>query len=1584
LFFTNFRINFMSEFQKRLDNLSTEKRELLLLKLQKQTATIEKHDRVPSIESVPRDRVLPLSFAQQRLWFLDRLEGESTNYNMAAAVRLTGSLQVSTLARSIEEIVHRHEIIRTNFQTINGTAVQIVAPTLNVTLPIMDLQTLMGEEQSTEIQRLAKEEADRPFDLANEPLFRATLLQLKPAEHLLLLTMHHIICDGWSIEIFLDEMSTCYEAFLVGSPSPLTALPIQYADFAYWQRQRLQGELLENGISYWKQKLAGAPPLLSLPTDYPRPHIQTFQGNVEYFQIDANLTKKLNSFSRQSGVTLFMTMLTAFATLLCRYSNQSDIIIGSPIANRDRKELENLIGFFVNTLLLRIDLEGNPSFSELLNRVRQTALDAYDRQDIPFEKIVEELNPLRTLSYNPLFQVMFALQNMSQPKPELTDLNLTLEMENVTAKFDLSLSIEETEQELRGVWEYNTDLFNAATIQQMIGNFLTLLEEIVASPQQQIDMIPVLTDYEQKHLLVEWNNTYKKYPQDLCIHQLIEGQAARTPDRIAVVFEDVQLTYEEVNQKANQLACLLSKKNIAKGNYVPVLMEKSLELLISHLAIMKTGAAFVPMDAKWPLERIKEILSELNSPVVLVGQEQSNCAALAECSWIVVDETKLSDVALNLDISMSVDDPIYTIFTSGSTGKPKGAINQHRGIVNRFFNMNDRYGCQENDVILFTSNHLFDASVWQLFWPLINGARTVIPAPTFGFDLNQIVTLIAKEQVTITDFVPSVFNILVDYISSDRKLHCQLNSLRQLLIGGEAMSSKAIYQFKSYFPSVGITNTYGPTETSIGVIFHEVSPQFTEPIPIGKPLNNVYALILDKHLNLLPIGVAGELYLGGQCVGLGYLNNDTVTQSVFITNPFIEIDSKLLYKTGDLARYLPDGTIEFLGRIDNQVKIRGIRIELGEIEAVLMQHSSVKHTAVVLKEDQSGNKRLVSYVVANQKQELTNTILRHFLKEKLPEYMVPSVFLMLDSFPLTPNGKIDWRSLPSPDFSKTGLEDDFVSPRTDTEEILSKLWAEVLGLETVGINNNFFELGGDSILSIQVVARANQAGLLFTPKQLFQHQTIAELASVVSETPQIQAEQGLITGQIPLTPIQHWFFAENPPEPHHYNQSVLLEVLSDLIPELLELTLQQCLAHHDALRLKFVPSTSGWQQVNASVDEIPVVSLTVVDLADLSANRQLSEIEASAAELQTSLDLLNGSIFKAVLFQLGQDKPGRLLLVIHHLAIDGVSWRILLEDLATVYQQLSEGRTVQLPHKTTSFQDWSYRLAEYGKSENIDREWNYWLNRPAANTSLPVDYSLPQATNTVDSAAQVSVSLSEQQTRALLQEVPPIYNTQINDVLLAALWQTFFQWTGERSLLIDLESHGREELFPEVDLSRTIGWFTAVFPVQLHLGETDHPEEILKSVKEQLRHIQQQGIGYGILRYLSHDPIKKSQLAALQPAEVSFNYLGQLDRALSQSPLLGMAKESCGAEQSPSQNRSYLLEVNCYIVDRQLQMDWVYNKNIHQQSTVTHLSQGFIESLNSLISHCQSAETGYTPSDFPAARLSQKELDKLAAKINPN
>ena len=918
----------------------------------------------------------------------------------------------------------------------------------------------------------------------------------------------------------------------------------------------------------------------------------------------------------------------------------------------------------------------------------------------------------------------------------------------------------------------------------------------------------------------------------------------------------------------------------------------------------------------------------------------------------------------------------YVIYTSGSTGKPKGVLIEHRQILHYVQGIRDRCDLEPGTSFAMVQPLAVDTSQTVIFPSLISGGCLHVISEDRASDPQALGEYFCRHPIDFLKIAPSHLAALQTSSHPERLLPRRL-----LIIGGEASRRDWVERLQA-MACCSIVNHYGPTETTVGVLTYRVqkdqNDHSSSTVPIGRPLPNTQAYLLDRRLQPVPVGIPGELHIGGSCVARGYLNQPELTAEKFIPNPFSTEPAARLYKTGDLARYLPDGNIEFLGRTDHQVKIRGFRIELGEVEVTLGRHPAVREALVTAREDVPGDKRLVAYILPHPGQVYTISDLCDFLKGKLPDYMVPAAFVVLDALPLTPHGKVDRLALPAPDQARPELRESFAAPRTPVEKILAEIWAEVLRLERVGVHDNFFELGGDSILSIQIIARANQAGLRLTPKQLFQHQTVAELATA-GTTPAVQVEQGPVTGAVPLTPIQRWFFEQHLPDPHHYNQAVLLEVRQALDPALVERALQQLLLHHDALRLRFVRVASGWQQINAGPDD--AVPFSGVDLSALAEAGQEPAVEAAAAELQASLNLMEGPLLRGALFDLGPQKPGRLLLVIHHLAIDGVSWRILLEDLWTAYQQLSRGEAIQLPPKTTSFKRWAERLADYAQSGALQRETAYWLSQSWTRSSrLPVDY--PGGGNTVASARTVRVSLSTAETRALLQEVPAAYRTQINDVLLTALVQAFAQWTGARSLLIDLEGHGREVIEEAVDLSRTVGWFTTRFPVLLDLERPSRPGEALKSVKEQLRRIPNRGIGYGLLRYLSGDAAIAERLRALPQPEVSFNYLGQFDQVLPVSSPFAWARESSGPARSVQGSRHYPLAVNGCIIEGRLQLDWTSSENLHRRATIERVAQGFMEALRALIADSRSPEAGgYTPSDFPEADLSQKELDEVIAEL---
>jgi amino acid adenylation domain-containing protein len=1073
--------------------------------LQEQADWLDKQQRsaaLPSIMPMTADKFLVLSFAQQRLWFLAKMEGDSATYNMTGAFRLDGPLHRMALEQSLQEIVQRHESLRCCFPTVNGTPV--VQLTDNYQLSVVKLSASSPKQQEFEVQQLLKDEAEYIFNLATGPLFRTTLLQLGINLHVLLINMHHIISDGWSIEILVHELKTLYEAFSQNLSSPLFPLPIQYSDFAYWQRQWLSGEYLEKQLKYWKQQLTGAPTLLELPTDHPRPPIQSFRGANYHFQLSEELTKALKHLSLQMGTTLFMTLLASFATLLSRYSGQSDIVIGSPIANRTHSQIESLIGFFVNTLVLRMDLEGHPDFAQLLHHVKQVALEAYAHQDIPFEHLVEDLKPARNLNHAPLFQFMFVLQNAQITTLELPEIISTFMVpETVVAKFDLTLSMEEVNQKLKGELEYNTDLFEQATIERMIGHFQTLLAGIVSNPFESIHKLPLLTDKEHRQFKA-WNDTVTDYPSTQTIVDLFEQQVEKTPDNLAVVFDDQQLSYWQLNEKANQLAHYLlnlktqAGKTLIRNNpLIAIGVERSLEMIIGLLGIIKAGGAYVPIDPAHPPIRIRDLLDDSAAPLLLTQSHKVAHWSLEEmehdCIVVCLDDIDFSEQSIeNPTVSRQVDDLAYVNYTSGSTGKQKGVCTPHQAIC-RLVKKTDYIEFSEHQTFLQLAPLAFDASTLEIWGSLLNGSLLVLMPPQLP-SLKEIGQILHKYQVTTLWLTAGLFHLMVDERLDD------LRGIKQLLAGGDVLSIKTVKKVLHELPNCCLINGYGPTENTTFTTCCLLNKAYlSDTVPIGKPIANTQVYVLDTAHQLVPIGVVGELCAAGAGLARGYLNRPELTSEKFIE---IEIagQKERIYKTGDLVRWRPDGNLEYLGRIDNQIKIRGFRIELGEIEAVLKQYPLVQDNAVLVQEN-ANDKHIVAYMALQKGQQIDNLEeLRNFLKEQLPNYMIPSAFVTLEAMPLTPNGKIDRRALPELEGHRFQSEITSVMPRTEMEQHIAQIWQRLLQIETVGINDNFFDLGGHSLLIVRVQSELSE--LLkrdLSIVELFQYPTIKTLTKHLTQ-----------------------------------------------------------------------------------------------------------------------------------------------------------------------------------------------------------------------------------------------------------------------------------------------------------------------------------------------------------------------------------------------------------------------------------------------------------------------------------------------------
>ncbi|MDH7486311.1 MAG: amino acid adenylation domain-containing protein [Anaerolineae bacterium] len=1230
---------------ERIAALSPEKRALLLKRLQEMR---EGTARPQTIPRRPDPHTAPLSFAQQRLWFLEQLGQGRPAYNMPGLVRIHGPLNVTALHRSLNEIIRRHEALRTTFAARDGELVQVIAPELTIPLPVEDLSHLPPDEREAEVQRRAVAAARRPFDLAQGPLMRVSLLRLAEEEHACLFVMHHIISDGWSMGVFRHELGILYKAFCAGQPSPLPELPIHYPDFALWQRRWLAGETPTNGrdgrgetlqdqLAYWRRQLDNVP-VLELPTDRPRPPVLSFRGTRRGFRLSRELTEQLKTLSRQERVTLFMTLLAAFQVLLYRYSGQEDISVGTVVANRNRPEVEPIIGLFINTLVLRTDLSGDPTFRELLQRVRQVVVEAYAHQDVPFEVLLDELPPRRDPSYTPLFQALFILQNFPADTPELPGLELSgLAVDNETAKMELMLTMGDREGVLRGGLEYNTDLFDDATIERMIGHFQTLLSAIVADPSQRISALPLLTAAERHRLLVEWNDTAVRIPalegrSDAAplVHQLFEEQAARTPDAIAVhLLPDPRfphpvplpggeggsphpfdsqdkpdplpgggsphpfdsqdkpdplpgggsphpssLTYGELNRRANQLARALRRAGVGPETLVGLLVERSPDMIVGLLGILKAGGAYLPLDPYYPAERLAFMLEDAQVAVLLTQAHLRERLTLP--SWkqpdnppspwegpgegrppspwkqpdnppspweepdnppspwegpgegrpltIICLDTDWETIAResdeNLDSQVTAANLAYVIYTSGSTGIPKGVQIEHGSLLNYVHAAIEAFELGAQDRVLQFASISFDAAAEEIFPTLACGARLVLRNDAMLSSVSTFLETCREQGLTVLD-LPTVYwhQMVSDMVSQNLALP---PCLRLVIIGGEkALPERLLAWHQAVGTRVRLLNTYGPTEATIVATMWEL-PATLGPdaawreVPIGRPVANVQTYVLDPHLNPVPIGVPGELYIGGAGLARGYLHRPDLTAAAFIPHPFSSDADARLYRTGDLARYLPDGNLEFLGRVDTQVKVRGFRIELGEIEAVLSQHPAVQEAVVVAREDTPGDRRLVAYVVPafgvrssefsvrhfpsqtpNTEHRTPNAELRRFLLDRLPDYMVPTAFVLLEELPKTRSGKVDRQALPPPDDSGSETST-YVAPRTPTEEKIAAIWADVLNVDRVGVHDSFFDLGGHSLLAIQVLTRLRSAFQVEVPLgRLFETLTVAGLAEVV-------------------------------------------------------------------------------------------------------------------------------------------------------------------------------------------------------------------------------------------------------------------------------------------------------------------------------------------------------------------------------------------------------------------------------------------------------------------------------------------------------
>lgn len=1932
------------------------------------------------ISRADRNGRLPLSFAQQRVWFLQRQDPQGGTYNVPVAVKLAGHLDTVALEWAFNEIVRRHESLRTTFTDERGQPRQEIHEAMPIRISLLEIGGA-GEKQA-EVNRLAREEAGEPFDLEKGPLIRLKLLRLGPESHVLLVTLHHIISDGWSMGVIIRELAALYEARLQGRSSPLVELDVQYADFALWQREYLQGEALDRQLSYWKRQMEGSAGYLQMPLDHRRSPARSYRGRTEFFEVEAETVAGLRRLGRSTGCTLFMTLHAAFVALLHRYTQQTDISIGCPIANRNRGELEPLIGFFVNTLVLRTDLSGDPTFQELSTRTQRAALEAYEHQDLPFERLVDELQSERDLSRNPLFQVMFALQNTPQDKLQLSGLTASLfTPEVVTSKFDLFLSLKEEGEGLSAYIEYSEDLFKVETIRRLFSHYRTLLRAVANDPEIRVSDLTLVSEEEQRRAMEQANGNTTDYPREASVVDLFEQEVRRRSGATALTSRSGNLSYDELNGKANQLARFLrSQANVRPGGRVAIHLDRSNDLMVALLGVLKAGAAFVPLDLAYPEERLRWMLEDARPEAVLASSEQGSWLEEAGCPVIWLDRQRdeiAAESVANPGLVLPANAVAYIMYTSGSTGNPKGVAVPHRAITRLVRNSNF-FTVAEDDVFLQMAPVSFDASTFEIWASLLNGARLAIMPPGTPA-LDDICQAIREYQVTVLWLTAGLFRVMVDERLDG------LAGVRQLLAGGDILPLPQVERVLEALPDCQLINGYGPTENTTFTCCYPVrrEGEWHQSVPIGSAISNTRVYVVDERLRPVPVGISGELLTGGDGLAQGYHGRPSLTAERFVPDPLGQIPGERLYRTGDRVRQLADGSIEFLGRVDRQIKLRGFRIELGEIEAALREAPGVRESAVICRDEGLGEKQLLGFVTLDSEhadealdqqaieaeqvehwralyeetyvQEsagddptfniqgwnstftgeplppeqmrewlegtvariealparrvleigcgtglllfriaprceayvgtdfspaaldyverqrgrlggldqvellqrpaevfegweenavdlvILNSIVQYFpdvdylarvlegatrvvrpgghifigdvrnldslerfhasveltrtpdltsarlrrqarqraqqerelvlapdffgalvnalpkltgvsvrfkqgrsdnellkfrydavlevahdgepdtpaiewrewngnfinlddarrffaeggasrrgirrlpnrrldqertidqwlnsnasaeapdldampaleglapqdlwelgtelggrmevapspgswstfdvvfspdasdrdrriipglgvsadvsaqegwqefvnrplhgarqrelspmiaeaLREKLPAYMVPSSIVVLDEMPLTKNGKIDRAALPAQEYE--ALTADYSPPTTEAERTIARIFSDVLGVSRVGVHDNFFELGGDSIISIQIAARANEAGYKFTTRSLFEHQSVAELARwATCEAAGPAADQGEVTGEVPLTPIQRWFLERSMVRPSRFCLGVTLEVPKALTFDHLREALLGMVRHHDGLRTRMARTEDGgWNQSVDSMDarDCATAIMALEPPAGVATKARVQEwLRVRVAELLEGMDLERGPLFRAAWLPAGEDRPACLVWLIHHLVVDGVSWRILIEDLITACGQAQDGRPVALPAKTLSFRDWAEALQKTSSAAEILASCDHWKNLHGEDfASLPRDRH-PESE--ISAVAQFHLGLEIAATETLSEAVSQMPDVQLHELLIAALALCVKEWTNRgEPVWLQLEGHGREEEVLELDVSRTVGWFTSLFPVALCLPDHADDHEALRSVSRQLNAVPHRGMSFGMLKYLSGDREVEECLRGLPSPEVSFNYLGRLSPA-PQSDFRWIENSDLGTLDGDTDSLMCLIDVNVAIVGGRLRSNWTYDSESLDESTVRRLAERWLERAQEL------AQTADESDDEPAPAFGDLEI----------
>ena len=1468
------------------------------------------------IEPAKKREYYPITSAQKRLYAIEGFENTGSSYHMPILLRIKGEIKPDRLRIAFQQLAERHEILRTSFHLVNEQVMQKVHSQID-----LDFQVVASVEQK-HVDSFIMSYIQQPFHLEKAPLFRIRLIQVQTDESLLWIDFHHLIADGVSMNLFLQELAQLYQQ------NDLPSVRLQYKDYAVWQQNFRQTPQYQEQEAYWKQQFADSLPVLELPTDYPRPAVQHFNGDLYTFQLEKDLVDRCKQFAYQQHVTLYTLYLAVYNVLLMKYTQQNDIIVGLPTAGRPHLDLENVMGLFVNTLPIRNFPTTKKRFVDFLEEVKKQVFNALEHADYPLEELVKQIDLKRDLSRNPLFQTVFVFQNMEFSLPDLTD--GSVKMVNLpwkAAKFDLTWTIVEDEvnDTLSFSIEYCTDLFRLSTIQQMANHFIWLLEQIVEQPAIELGALELVTPAEKEQLLHQFNQTQAVYPKKTTIHQLVEQQVEKNPEQTAVVDQRERWSYQQLNQQANQLAHLLRRKGLKREQVVGILVDQRPEMLVGILAVLKAGGAYLPIDVRYPMERIRYMLTNSQAPFLLIAPGFDVPAGYTGEVIRLQASEWANEPMENLAVMNKANDLAYVIYTSGSTGKPKGVMVEHRSLVNLAIWHQRYYQITSNDQATKLAGFGFDASVWEIFPYLITGATLHLIPEAIRYQPEALNQYFEEQGITIS-FLPTPL--------AEEFMELENHSLRYLLVGGDRLRRVPSTSYQ-------VVNNYGPTENTVVTTCAKVDPE-AEVIPIGRPIANNQVYVLSPTDQLQPIGVPGELCISGEGLARGYLHQEELTKEKFGPNPVVP--GERMYRTGDLVRWLPTGELEYIGRMDDQVKIRGYRIELGEIESQLRQHPEVKEAIVRKREDQHGNASLCAYVVG--KGDVDQVALRKYLQQQLPDYMIPSYWVMLQKLPITPNGKVDEQKLAKMKAFPI-IECKVVPPRTENEKMLAEIWQEILQRETIGIDDSFFVLGGDSIKAIRMIARLQQRQMKLQMKDLYQAPTIRELAPrLIKAEEAVAKRKETVEGEVPLTPIQQWAFQLST-DIHHWNMGHMLYKEEGWDLQALTQAAQALIVHHDALRMTYQFTENDVKQFNRglSTDE----EFFTIDQFDLTNEQDVRQrISEEADRLHQRIRLDQGPLVRFGLFK--TKKGDHLLMVIHHLVVDAVSLRILVEDLETAYQQaLQKKQSITLPPKTDSFQIWSQKLQQYANSWSLLAEIPYWQKiEELGFEPLPTDYK-GSSTYLIGESEMVVTTLAKEKTQALRTEVHHAYQTEINDILLAALVLTVHRWAGLQRIGVMLEGHGRQEILEEVNIARTVGWFTTMHPVIFAI-ESNQYERVIQSVQQTLRQVPHKGIGYGILKYLTSAEKKKELSFQLNP-EISFNYMGHVETYSLDSMPIGFAV-------SPTTKMTAKMDVNGSVTTEGLLLLSIrYNPTLYRHQTMEWFLQQYKQTLCEIVDHCRDKKT---------------------------